>query len=376
MLDTKEAEVFSYALRIIGVLVVVCVSGTPLFAQSRNVSNVANPIAIVGQSVPGVPGATFQAFEKPRVSANGMVVFWATWCVSGTGIFAWTQASGLRLVVAEGQIAPGFSSTFRSFSVEPTVNGSGIICFRASLDDGPSGIWFANTANNPATLTAVVSDGQVAGSGAILDNIFSLSTSAVGINNVSTILFTAPTTINGTTAITLWRRNASTGNLTSLYRDGDPAPNPPSGLLTAERGRLIGFGLNGLDQVMVAQSIYVTYSQFGIVFDGQYDEILRGVGNPNSIVYCSGLDGGFLEIPPYLSSSGGVGYFRRVIIMNPPSAFNHRDECLLSSFGAIAVEGASAPGTFPGVSSGRAPRDQVPTILGRIRSLMVWKELL
>jgi hypothetical protein len=115
--------------------------GLTLLAGSAAFADITlTPIALSGQSAPGLPGATFARLAQPRINADGALAFWAR--LEGQGITAandgtiWSDRSGvLALSFREGDAAP-FDADIRWGAFPfPAFNDSTDLSFTAALFD-------------------------------------------------------------------------------------------------------------------------------------------------------------------------------------------------------------------------------------------------
>lgn len=106
------------------------ITGTGLFV--RDTTGTARTVALDGQIAPGAGGATFQSVDVPTINDAGQVIFTGDLLeVPGRGIWSYSAASGLELVVRDGDPIPGAPG--ESFvSVSPgNLNDAGEIAFAA-----------------------------------------------------------------------------------------------------------------------------------------------------------------------------------------------------------------------------------------------------
>jgi hypothetical protein len=105
--------------------------------------------------IPGEPGAEFFILDGPAVNNSGQVAFEAALDAGSlqrldTGS-VWTGTAGnLQLVVREGDVAPGTTTTFSSFWDDPLINNAGQVLVQGRLD-GPvaqsDGLWLGVPGN-------------------------------------------------------------------------------------------------------------------------------------------------------------------------------------------------------------------------------------
>jgi hypothetical protein len=92
-------------------------------------------IALVGQSAPGVEGATFSSLSQASVNNSGEIAFQAELSNGGTGIFRLSHGQ-LSVVVLSGQAISGSPGLSFGAIGWPQINDSGTIAFIASIQAG------------------------------------------------------------------------------------------------------------------------------------------------------------------------------------------------------------------------------------------------
>jgi hypothetical protein len=191
-------------------------------------------VARTGSQAPGLPsGRVFTAFDSVLArNPAGHVAFTAL--VQGIGHTIWTQPSGaLTLIASQGAQAPGtpVGTTFNNF-LPFRLNGSDHIVFRAVL--GGVGVTPANFdslwSDATGALTLVARQGDQAPnvpSGANFRDV-----GVASINNVGQVAFAAEL-LTGSGGVTdfndsgIWR--GLPGALSLVVREGDQAPDTPAG---------------------------------------------------------------------------------------------------------------------------------------------------
>src|SRR5262249_50334455 len=126
-------------------------------------SNIAL-VASQGQSVPGVPGASFDVFGSPAINDGDHVAFEAS--ITGAGIAAdsnsgiWAESgTDLLLVARAGGDAPGVPGGVFATLGDPVYNDNDQVAFQATLQTGVGQVVAANStgiwANTSGTLSLV-----------------------------------------------------------------------------------------------------------------------------------------------------------------------------------------------------------------------------
>ena len=197
-----------------------------------------------GDLAPGSGGAAYVGFEGTLVDASGGVAFRATLDDGGTGIYAGPVAA-LQLAARDGSPAPGVpGGVFASF-IAPDLGPAGALAFHAGLASGPGGVTSADDrgvwAGAPDALKLVAREGELAPDSG--GRVFS-SFSTPRINAGGDVLFRG--FLDAGTGLFVDR--PATG-LAVVAASGDPAPGTDLGLGDASFAAFSDWALNDTGQI-------------------------------------------------------------------------------------------------------------------------------
>ncbi len=199
-------------------------------------------VAREGGLAPGAGGASFVGFEGTLVDGAGGVAFRATLDDGGTGIWA-GPAGGLQLAARDGSAAAGTSGQFANF-VAGDLNDQGKVAFHAGLEVGVGGVTAGDDrgvwAGAPGALALVAREGQTAPDtgGRVFDTF-----SSPLINDVGDVLFRA--FLDTGTGLFL----DEGGTLSKAAASGDLAPGTSLGLGDATFAAFSDWALNDAGEV-------------------------------------------------------------------------------------------------------------------------------
>jgi len=136
-----------------------------------------------GDLAPGAGGAAYVGFEGTLVDGSGGVGFRATLDDGGTGLFAGPAAS-LQLAARDGSPAPGVpGAEFASF-IAPDLGAGGALAFHAGLASGVGGVGAGDDrgvwAGAPGALALVARESDAAPGGGVFESFSSPLVNAAG----------------------------------------------------------------------------------------------------------------------------------------------------------------------------------------------------
>lgn len=267
------------------------------------------PVALSGNSVPGITGVRYFTFSNPALAQNVNNIAFSsrltgTGVVTANGTAMWSGSFGaVSLVARAGSQAPGLSAgvNFGSFLVNttssaPVIADNGAVAFQVALTG--TGVTSANDssiwAGLPGSLHLVAREGSQAQgtpSGITFDTL-----SQPSINPLGEVAFVAPLAgpgVDYTNNSGLWATDLS-GNLQLLARNGDLF-DVGSGDMRTLAGLSIGGGSFGTDG---RQSVFNATGQLAFrasFTDGSSGVFVTTIPEPSSIwLIASGL-GAFLS---------------------------------------------------------------------------------
>jgi len=182
------------------------------------------PIALTGQDVPDIFGASFSQFSEPAINRSGDLSFRAYFNTQASGELAgiWSlRGDSLANLATKGQNAPGATAPFDTLD-PPLVNNAGYTAFFARLSSGStkdrSSIWAEGF--GPGLSLVVRGTDPAPGTGGTFDVLFHELAFANGI-----LAFTATVDgddLAGNDAWGVWKQTSN--GLSFVARQGQAAP--------------------------------------------------------------------------------------------------------------------------------------------------------
>ena len=145
------------------------------------------PIVLQGQSIPGMPNATFWTFSEPSINQSGDMAFTASMQSDSMplrhGVFL-SSGPSIQKLVDEDSDVPGLAGSRFDVFNSVTLNDQGVVAFQSSLTNIPASSSNGIFAVSNGMLSTLVLGGQLV-NGKALGSIFS----NFSLNNSGHIVF-------------------------------------------------------------------------------------------------------------------------------------------------------------------------------------------
>lgn len=200
----------------------------------RQEAGVLELVVRQGDAAPGAPGATFFQFGSPSAitfNEAGHVSFLSF--LLGGGVNAsnefgiWSTSTGiLDKVARQGDVAAGFTESYRFLFLPPVLSGQGTVAFNGTLTGfgGKRAIW--KGVANSLVVVAKRGDNAPGTGGGTFNNFYEASFTPE-VNDAGRVAFLAELSNAGPSPSSIWSDAA--GALTLIAREGGPAPGTSTG---------------------------------------------------------------------------------------------------------------------------------------------------